>query len=216
MTTKRHFKINWPLTSTYTYSFNSKAEFEEYLCPVCFELPIAPKEIYQCSQGHFLCNVCLKKIDKKCPTCRENWENVPNLPARNRMAENLLQKMTENSKSEPIESKRKNESGAMNTISQKKAKSSNSTADATSIAVSDSQNTYTFTGKSLSEALIFASTNPQYDHRLFIELKVQYMEIARLEHVVNPNWFLFWHSEQFMYTTCSELAISMYWTCNSM
>ena len=31
------------------------------------------------------------------------------------------------------------------------------------------------TGKSLSEALIFASTN--YDNRLFIELKVQYMKI---------------------------------------
>ena len=28
------------------------------------------------------------------------------------------------------------------------------------------------TGKSLSEALIFASTNPQYDDRLFIELQV--------------------------------------------
>jgi hypothetical protein len=34
------------------------------------------------------------------------------------------------------------------------------------------------TGKSLSEALIFASTNPQYDNRLFIELQVQYMKIA--------------------------------------
>ena len=33
------------------------------------------------------------------------------------------------------------------------------------------------TGKSLSEALIFASTNPQNDDRLFIELQVQYMEI---------------------------------------
>ena len=32
------------------------------------------------------------------------------------------------------------------------------------------------TGKSLSEALIFAS-NPQYDNRLFIELQVQYMKI---------------------------------------
>ena len=31
------------------------------------------------------------------------------------------------------------------------------------------------TGKSLSEALIFASTNPQYDDRLFIELQVQYV-----------------------------------------
>ena len=34
-------------------------------------------------------------------------------------------------------------------------------------------------GKSMSEALIFASTNPQYDDRLFIELQVQYMEIQR-------------------------------------
>ena len=34
-----------------------------------------------------------------------------------------------------------------------------------------------FTGKSLSEALIFESTNPQYDDRLFIELQVQYMKI---------------------------------------
>ena len=33
------------------------------------------------------------------------------------------------------------------------------------------------TGKSLSEALIFASTNPQYDERLSIELQVQYMKI---------------------------------------
>jgi hypothetical protein len=33
------------------------------------------------------------------------------------------------------------------------------------------------TGKSLSEALIFALTNPQYDERLFIELQVQYMKI---------------------------------------
>ena len=26
--------------------------------------------------------------------------------------------------------------------------------------------------------------------------------------------FLFWHSEQFMYTICSELVIFMSWTCN--
>ena len=33
------------------------------------------------------------------------------------------------------------------------------------------------TGKSLSEALISASSNSQYDDRLFIELQVQYMKI---------------------------------------
>ena len=41
------------------------------------------------------------------------------------------------------------------------------------------------TGKSLSEALIFASTNPQYDNRLSIELHVQYMKIPSSEHGEN-------------------------------
>ena len=47
------------------------------------------------------------------------------------------------------------------------------------------------TGKSLSEALTLASTNPQYDKRLFIELQAQYMKIASSEHVVYINCFLF-------------------------
>ena len=41
------------------------------------------------------------------------------------------------------------------------------------------------TGKSFSEALILASTNPQYNKRLFIELQVQYMKIASSEHAQN-------------------------------
>ena len=41
-----------------------------------------------------------------------------------------------------------------------------------------------FTGKSLSEALILASTNPQYDDRLSMELPVQYMKTTSSEHVV--------------------------------
>ena len=47
------------------------------------------------------------------------------------------------------------------------------------------------TGKLLSEALIFASTNPQY------EFQAQTWG----EHVVYRNCFL--HSEQFLSTTCS-------------
>ena len=62
--------------------------------------------------------------------------------------------------------------------------------------------TYFDTGKSLSEALIFASINPKYDDRLLIELQVQYMKI--------PS------SEQFMYTTCSELGVFMYMTGDSI
>ena len=37
----------------------------------------------------------------------------------------------------------------------------------------------------MSEALIFASSNPQYDDRLFIELQVQYMKIPSSEHGEN-------------------------------
>ena len=46
-----------------------------------------------------------------------------------------------------------------------------------------------FTGKFFSEALILASTNPQYDKRLLIDLPVQYMKTASSEHVVYINCF---------------------------
>jgi hypothetical protein len=45
------------------------------------------------------------------------------------------------------------------------------------------------TGKSFSEALILASTNPQYDKRLFIDLPVQYMKTTSSEAVVYINCF---------------------------
>ena len=63
---------------------------------------------------------------------------------------------------------------------------------------------FLITGKSLSEAVIFASTYPQYYDRLFIELQVQYMKIPSSNlgrTCVYRNWF--WHSEQILYITCS-------------
>ena len=65
------------------------------------------------------------------------------------------------------------------------------------------------TGKSFSEALIFASTNPQYDKILFIELQVQCMKIPSSEHVVYINCSECQNNKkkQFVYTTCSELVI---------
>jgi len=56
------------------------------------------------------------------------------------------------------------------------------------------------TGKSFSEALILASTNPQYDDRLFIELRFYYIKTASSVHVVYINCFdiyrlvIFWVS----------------------
>jgi hypothetical protein len=82
--------------------------------------------------------------------------------------------------------------------------------------VSDLKKNLRYTGKSLLEALILASTNSEYDKSLFIDLPVQYMKTTSSEHVVYKNCFLFWHSKQFMYTTCSEIVVFMYWTGKSM
>ena len=72
------------------------------------------------------------------------------------------------------------------------------------------------TGKSFAEALILVSTNQQYDKRLFIELPVQYMKITSSVHVVYTNCSECKNKKQFVYTTCTELAVFLYWTCNSM
>ena len=77
------------------------------------------------------------------------------------------------------------------------------------------------TSKSLSEALIFASTNPQYDERLFIELQVQCMKIPSSNlgrTCCVQKLFLTFRTIYVynMFSTCSELEIFMYWTRNSM
>ena len=48
------------------------------------------------------------------------------------------------------------------------------------------------TGKSFSETLIFASSNPQYDNRLFMELRVQYMGRTCSAHVLSM-FYAFFH-----------------------
>ena len=63
----------------------------------------------------------------------------------------------------------------------------------------------TNTGKFFSEALIPASTNPQYYKRLFIELQVQCMEIPSSEHVVYINCSECQNKNQFVFTSNSEL-----------
>ena len=65
----------------------------------------------------------------------------------------------------------------------------------------------TSTGKSLSEALIFASTNPQYEDRLFIELQVQYMKIPNSEHGEN----MFCKRKSFWQFMC--LVLFLPWVC---
>ena len=74
------------------------------------------------------------------------------------------------------------------------------------------------TGKSLSEALILVSTNPQYDDRLFIELRVQYMKIASSEHVEAMlrtccvQFFCFCFDIQ--NNLCTQHVLLMFWACS--
>ena len=71
------------------------------------------------------------------------------------------------------------------------------------------------TGKSLSEAFIVASTNPQYEDILFIELPVQYMKIPSSEHAVyiNCSECPYNNKKQFVCTTCSPHVFLMFSPC---
>ena len=60
------------------------------------------------------------------------------------------------------------------------------------------------TGKSLSEALILAATNPQYDKR-FIDLPEQYMKTTSSEQVVYINCFCF----DIQNNTCTQHVLSL-------
>ncbi|CAL8130078.1 unnamed protein product [Orchesella dallaii] len=53
-------------------------------CPICFEVP--EKEIYQCPEGHTVCNVCISKLTE-CPTCRTKYKTKR---IRSRVLEALL------------------------------------------------------------------------------------------------------------------------------
>ena len=80
------------------------------------------------------------------------------------------------------------------------------------------------TGKSFSEALILVSPNPQYDKRLFTELRVQYMKIPSSEHFENvlrsccvqELFFVFVLIFRTIYvhnifTTCSQYVRIVFW-----
>ena len=66
------------------------------------------------------------------------------------------------------------------------------------------------TGKSLSEALIFVSTNPQYDDRLFIDLPILYMKTTISEHVVYKN------KQKQKNNLCTKHVLSLYFSCSEL
>ena len=80
------------------------------------------------------------------------------------------------------------------------------------------------TGKSLSEALIFALIKPQswwrqIFHLIMSSVHENWKLRTSSEHVVYTNCFcsvLFWHSEQVIYTTCSEHILSLQFSCTEL
>ena len=68
-----------------------------------------------------------------------------------------------------------------------------------------------FTGKSFSEALIFASVNPQYDKRLFIEFPEKYKFTTCC---VQKLFFCFCFDIQ--NNICTQHVLNLYFSGNSM
>ena len=60
-------------------------------CPICFEDMLTPIKIFQCSQGHLLCENCFKKVcesTRVCPFCKRD---VVTTPIRNRALEEAIE-----------------------------------------------------------------------------------------------------------------------------
>ena len=64
------------------------------------------------------------------------------------------------------------------------------------------------TGKSMSEALIFASTNPQYDERLFIKIENCKLRTSG-EHDVYIDWFYFYFCFDLQNKLCTQHVLLM-------
>ena len=67
----------------------------------------------------------------------------------------------------------------------------------------------------MSEALIFASTNPQYDDRLFIELQVQYY-VHENSSKLKPGENMLWTQivSDIQNNFCTQHVLPMFWTWN--
>ena len=67
-------------------TYQNSSDFEEYIrdlleCPVCMET-IKSLPVYQCANGHALCNDCIEKLNN-CPICRNDSSLVRSLKLEN-------------------------------------------------------------------------------------------------------------------------------------
>lgn len=65
-------------------------------CPICFEIPLPPMHIYQCTNGHIYCGKCKDSPNmEKCPQCGIDISHLDN---RNRYAEEHIAQIYKNNK----------------------------------------------------------------------------------------------------------------------
>ena len=67
-------------------TYQNSSDFEENIrnlleCPVCYET-IKSLPVYQCANGHALCNDCIEKLNN-CPICRNDSSLVRSLKLEN-------------------------------------------------------------------------------------------------------------------------------------
>ena len=62
---------------------------KELECVICLDVP--RKDVYSCTEHHILCENCKHQNLLLCPICRQDFMKTP--PARNRLAEKMIQKL---------------------------------------------------------------------------------------------------------------------------
>jgi len=71
-------------------------------CPVCLEEMKPPKKIFQCSNGHVICELCKNNPEvRSCPTCRVKFRGHNNV-VRNIVAEKLARSTFDSDESDEV------------------------------------------------------------------------------------------------------------------
>jgi len=77
-----------------------KSTYSLLECPVCLEIAWPPKKIFQCREGHIICDTCKANPNlKNCPMCRIPLSS--HLTSRNRSLEELARTLMEESSVSP-------------------------------------------------------------------------------------------------------------------
>ena len=81
---------NWKDVKLVAYRELFQLLTEHLECPICFNEYTSRTRIFQCTEGHILCEQCRNNRNiKKCPICHEKLWKTEKKEIRNRFAENV-------------------------------------------------------------------------------------------------------------------------------